>query len=192
MGLSIDLDAVVEADRTERRQPTDAPAHVRAETARRDVRPRSVDVADVEEPGQPEPERQRDVIFGVAQDFSGAAHREPGGVDRGHLAELPAAQAVGTAQEEALEDRDRFVGPPELVAALEPSGQDVAEPDRLEVRRGGHRLDEFGVAAEPREVDGDSDLPTPRRRLVVVAAVAGDRGADHRSDPSSLLVEQLG
>src|SRR5205085_11917508 len=129
---------------------------------------------------------QGNEILDVAEDLGGPADGEPRVVDRRYLPELPPAQAVGAAQVETLEDRHLAAAPPENVTALQPSRDDVAEPDRLEVRRRGDRLDEAGVTSEAGELQGQRALAAPRRRLEVVAAVPGDRRADERGHPRAL------
>src|ERR1700675_1051152 len=189
---AIELDAIVQTERTKGRQPAHAAAGVRADIARIELGPESVHVSGIHKAGQPDVERQRNEVFDVAEDLARAADPETGGVDGGDLAELPPSQGVGTAQVEPLEDGPLFRGPAERVAGLGAAGEDVVEPDGLEVGRRGDPSHELGIAPESREVQRHRRLAPARGRLEVVTAVARDGATDHRRHVRPLLLEQIG
>src|SRR6267143_1360550 len=88
------VDPVIDADGPERREPADAGPDRFPRVGEVELLREPVDVADVEEAGQPDVERHRDDVLGVAEDLAGAAGREAVLVFRREPAELEAANAV--------------------------------------------------------------------------------------------------
>src|SRR6187549_2629452 len=78
----VEVDAIVDADGTERRLPADPGAGRFSRVGQVELRLEAVRVADVEEAGRPEVERQRHDVFQVPQHLGGAADADPGVVDR--------------------------------------------------------------------------------------------------------------
>src|SRR6266508_2842967 len=169
----VKIETVVHADRAERRLPSYTSARRLAQVRGIEFGAESVDVADVEEARQPEGKRQGDDVLDVAEYFARSAGLEPELVHRREAVEFEAADRVRTAEEEALEERQRFVRPAESVSSLRPHRDDVAEPDRLEVGLKRRRLDELRVAAKPGEVQAEHRLRALRRCGDHIAAVAG-------------------
>src|SRR5574341_1535403 len=187
----VEVQAVVHADRAERRLPSDAAAGGLPQVRQVEVRAEPVDVADVEEPGEPEPERQRDDVLRVPQDLGGAADPEPACVARRNLAEFEAPDRVRATEIESLEDRQRLVRPAEPVAGLHPPRQDVAEPDRLGVRGEADGLHVTGIAAEAREFHREVGLPALRRRHDDVPTVAHEAPRHGRRQANPFLLQDL-
>src|SRR5436309_13119481 len=103
------VEAVVDADRTEGRVPANAGSHRVLELGEVDRRAealvRPVHVAHVEEHGHAQVEREGHGVFEVAEDLEVAADLGARGVLRRDVASLEAADAVGAAEEVALEER---------------------------------------------------------------------------------------
>src|SRR6185369_2335266 len=136
---TVDVDAVVHADRPERRLPADTGTDRLPQVGQVEFRLEPIHVADVEEPGQPQIERERHDVFHVAQHLGGATDPDPRVVDRGDLPGLEAPDGVGATEVEALEDRQlltpgqAILHPAEAVPGLGVSGQDMSVPHRVEV-----------------------------------------------------------
>src|SRR5262245_11441615 len=176
--LLVEIEAVVYADRPERRYPTDTAAGRVVQVGQVEFRVEAVHVADIDERRQADVERQRDDVFDIAEDLAGAADAVAELVDRRDLARLEAADGVGAAQVEALEQGQVLVAEAEPVTALQASRQDMPEPDRLEIRHERRELHEVVIAAQTGGVGGHHELASFARRLNAVAAVARDRGRD--------------
>src|SRR5438874_798601 len=130
----VQVDAVVDADRPERRLPTEARAARLAEIRQVEVVPEAVDLADVEERRDPEAEGQRHDVLDVPEHFAVAADLHAVLVHGRQLAKLEAPYRVRAAEIVALEERQRVRRPAEAVRPLRARRQDVTEPDRLELR----------------------------------------------------------
>src|SRR2546422_199844 len=131
------------------------------------------DFADAKEARPPEGKRQGNDVLDVAEYFARSAGLESGLVHGREAVEFEAADRVRTAEEEALEEWQRFVRPAESVPSLRPHRNDVAEPDRREVGLKRRRLDELRVAAKPGEVQAEHRLRALRRCGDHIAAVPG-------------------
>src|SRR5437870_942316 len=191
-GLAVRVDPVVDADRPERRLPPDPAADPLLQIRQIELRPEPVHVTDIEEPGEPEAERQRDDVLRIAEHLGRAADPLTGVVFRRDRMELEAPDRVGPAEVEALEERQRLVGPAEAIVRLEATAQDVAEPDRVELRREHPGLHVLRVAAESGELRRQVALATPRRRDDVVATVAPHPARHRGGHESPLLLDKLG
>src|SRR3990170_476610 len=188
--LPVQIHTVVQPQRAERREPAQAGARRLARVGRIELGPEAVRVADVEEAGDADVERQRDDVLDVAQHLGRPAHAHAALVLGREPAVLEAPDRVGAAQVEALEQRQGLVRPPEPVPRLRPGADDVVEPDGPEVARGADRLDEARIAAEPRELRRQARLPTARRREDVVPAVARERSVHRGGHARAGLVPQ--
>src|SRR4029450_8002210 len=133
---AVELDAVVDPERPERRSPPQAEPRIVPEIAdvelgaERRVRP--VHLPDVHKGRRPDSEEQRHRVFQVAQEQDGAAHPGSRVVDRRDLTRLESPQRIGTAQIETLEQRHRIRRPAYHVAALEARAEHGSEPDVVE------------------------------------------------------------
>src|SRR2546425_297021 len=95
--LPIKVDSVIDPDRTERRLPSYTSAGRLAKIRRVELGAEPVDVADVEEPRDPEGEGERDDVLDVAEQLAGAPGLEPARVPGGEAVELEAPAGVRTA-----------------------------------------------------------------------------------------------
>src|SRR5215813_596889 len=176
--LLVEIEAVVYADRPERRYPADSTPGRVVQVGQIELRLEAVHVADVDERCQPDVERQRDEVFDIGEDFAGAADAVAEFVDRRDLSSFEAADGVRAAEVKALEYRQILVAEAEAVPALHASRQDMTEPDRLEIRHERRELHEVVIAAQTGGVGGHHELASFARRLDTVAAVTRDRGGD--------------
>ena len=167
----VDVQTIVHPDRPERRLPSYTRTRSIPQIRWIEWGTEPIDVPDVEEHRDPQAEWQGDDVLDIGDDLAGATRLEPGVVDRRDTPELEGADRVRTPQVEALPDRQILPPPPLAVSGLEPSPQDVAEPDRLEIRLEEGCLVELRVAPEPGEVKADRGLPALGRRCDQVAAV---------------------
>src|SRR5439155_8294472 len=190
-GLAVRVDPVVDADRSERRLPPDAAADPLLQIRQIELRPEPVHVTDIEEPGEPEAERQRDDVLRVAEHLGRAADPLTGVVFRRDRMELEAPDRVGPAEVEPLEERQRLVGPAEAIVRLDATAQDVAEPDRVELGRKHAGLHVLRITAESGELRRHVALSTLRRRDDVVAAVASHSPRHRRGHLRPFLVLEL-
>src|SRR5215469_5647520 len=72
-GPPVEIETVVYADRTERRHPPDAGAGRLPQVGQVELGAEAIDVADVEEPGEPDVERQRNDVLDIPEDLGRAA-----------------------------------------------------------------------------------------------------------------------
>src|SRR5262249_44374134 len=189
-GSRVEIEAVVSADRTERGHPADTTAGRFAQIGEVELRAEAIDVADVEERGESDVERQRDEVLDVGKHLTRAADADAELVRGRNLSRLEATDRVRSAEVEALEDRQLLIAEPEAVAALHATRQDVAEPDGLEVRRERSALHVMTVAAEAGGVGRKHELAAPARRLHAVSAIPCDGRRHQRGDLGALFVPQ--
>src|SRR5439155_1555046 len=105
----IEIEPVVYADRAERRYPADTAAGGLTKFGQIELGLEAVNIADVEERGQPDVEGQRDEVLDVAEDLAGATDAGAELVRRRNLPRLEGADRVGSTEEEALEHRQPLV-----------------------------------------------------------------------------------
>src|SRR5262249_41819413 len=191
-GSPVEIEAVVYADRAEGRHPADATAGRFAQIGQVELRAEAIDVADVEERGESDVERQRDEVLDVGEHLARAADADAELVRGRNLSRLEAADRVRSAEVEAFEDRQLLIAESEAVAALHAPRQDVAEPDGLEVRRERRALHVMTVAAEAGGVGRKHELAALARRLHAVAAIPCDGRRYQRGDLGALFVPQEG
>src|SRR5439155_13648150 len=117
---------------------------------------RTVDVADIEEHGRPEPVGQGHGILEVAQHLEISADGRARRILRRDLAGLEASDGVRAAEVVALEERHRVLGPAELVGRGEAPAEYVIEPQRLVLRDRGRDAD-VAIVSRPdaREIGPD-------------------------------------
>src|SRR5438105_10784236 len=190
------IDAVVDADGPEGRVPAQTHAHrvleAREVDLRSDATVGAIHVARVEEEGQLGPPEGRDGVLQVAEDLEVASDPRARLVSRGDLTELEAADGIGAAEVEALEERHGLVVPADLVAGAETRAQHVPEPQELMLDGGGGESDVAVVLGEDaREVGPDGGEVSLRGIEEAVAGVARERPADERGDGGALGVQQL-
>src|SRR6266850_919153 len=186
------IDAVVDADGPEGRVPAQAHAHRVLEAREVDLRSEvtvgAIHVARVEEEGQLDPPESRDGVLHVAEDLEVAADPRARIVPRGDLTELEAADGIGAAEVEALEEGHGSVVPADLVAGAETRAHHVPEPQRLVLYGGGGESDVAVVVGEDaREVGPDGGEVSLGGIEEAVAGVAPDGPAEDRIDDGALL-----
>src|SRR5215470_1197907 len=189
-GPPVEIETVVYADRTERRHPPDAGAGRLPQVGQVELGAEAIDVADVEEPGEPDVERQRNDVLDIPEDLGRAADAGAELVDRRDLSRLEAADGVGPSQIETLEDRQVLIAEAEAVARLHASRQDVSKPDRLEAGRQRGGLHVVVIAAETGGVRPEHQLAALAGRLDAVAAVPREGARDQRGHLCALLLPQ--
>src|SRR4030095_14749433 len=113
--LRIRVHAVVDADRAEGRYPSHPKSHGLLQIRDVELLPivdvRAPDIADVVEGGDPDAEVQRNGVFDIPEELDVAADPRPGRILGRYLLGLEAADGVGSAGQEQLEQRDGGASP---------------------------------------------------------------------------------
>src|SRR5712692_8071700 len=193
--LLIQLDAVVDPDRAERRVPPESEARAVAQVGR--IEPGSVrlvgppHIAHIVEQRRANSEEQRDQVLDVPDDLDVAADPRPAAVPGRHLQRLELAQRVGAAKVESLEEGHRLVGPAEHVPAQDAPADDMVEPERMVVRRRCDSPDKLFADAHAGEVEPDPLGASLGGLERAVPRVAPEGRADKRNDVVALRVLEL-